>query len=117
MKQYRPYNETFKFYAGKIMSLKEANEFIKYRNQFKGGHWILHIEEQFAEWLKGLKFGVTEDINNGYIYARTKPRDEKEEEFARRIEAFFSPLRRAVYPQFIAHNFVVEPAIKPEETK
>lgn len=119
MKQHRPYNKTFDFYAGEIMSLKEANKFIKYHNQCLGGVWVLHTEEQFAEWLMGLKFGIIKDINNGHIYARTKPRDEKEEaECARRTEVFIHPLHRVVYPQFIDPSFVVEPADKVyKETK
>lgn len=46
---YYPYNETFKYYelprAG-----RRAHEFIAQKNQFKGGHWVLHTVEQYHEW-------------------------------------------------------------------
>jgi hypothetical protein len=46
-KPYRPYNLTFECYAETPMTLKQALKFIEYKNQYKGGHWILHTEEVF----------------------------------------------------------------------
>ena len=45
--KYRPYNETFKCYYDFPLQLGQANAFIKDRNKCKGGHWVLHTEEQY----------------------------------------------------------------------
>jgi hypothetical protein len=53
-----PYNETFKEYGEPRCGVR-AHSFIAYRNTLKGGHWVLHTREQYAEWYE--KVGCHKD--------------------------------------------------------
>lgn len=51
--KYRAYNKTFDFYSGLVFSKTEVEEFVNEHNQCKGGHWIIHTEDQYMTWKQG----------------------------------------------------------------
>ena len=93
-KIYRPYNKTFDCYHDQNMQLGQAEAFIKDRNRCKGGHWVLHTEIQYQEWLK------------------THPKPTPNIEHEKMLEAMLYPMQRATFPTFIDSSFVVKSADK-----
>ena len=97
-KIYCPYNETFDRYFcrySSLMTKKEALEFINLHNQCLGGHYVLHTNKQYKEWLK------------------THPKPEPKPNPL--LESMINPLRRAVYPNFLDAGFVSVPAFKEKK--
>lgn len=47
---YYAYNESFNRYHDLPLAGKRAEAFVNDRNQYKGGHWVLHTKEQYNDW-------------------------------------------------------------------
>ena len=65
---YYPYNETCDVY-GPPRAGKRAQQYCDEKNQYKGGHYVLHTKKQYDEWYekKGQHLEAL-GINSGWDY-------------------------------------------------